>query len=483
VLRGNYSSPLSGTPISVLEGLRRALPGARIDYVPFGETYTDGDPVPTTALRAPDGRPGLLANYYNVLGTPPTRFAPGAFQAYVGKARFAETPVATRIETSVNGRSLDLAQVSDHHRVVWTGFLIPPETGSYRLGLSGFMSGSLRFEGKPFVDLKDAPWGSLPTMKTVRLEKGRRYPITVTGDAHTGTTGVGLVWKRISTAPERDLKAAAAQADVLVAVVGLTSDLEAEESPVKIPGFEGGDKTSLGLPPDQQALLVQARATGKPIVLVAMNGSPLDLSWAKDNAAAIVEAWYPGQAGGLAVGNILSGRTNPSGRLPLTFYRSLEDLPPFGDYSMAGRTYRYFTGKPVYPFGYGLSYTRFAYGRLAVAPVGGDSSKGIRVTTEVRNAGDRAGDEVSQLYLDFPDDPGAPRIALRGFQRVALKPGESRALRFDLTPRDLSAVTTDGVRKVLMGDYRVSVGSGQPGTGVPGESAGFAIAKEVTLPK
>ncbi len=483
VLRGNYSSPLSGTPISVLEGLRRTLPGAHVDYVPFGETYTDGDPIPTTALRAPDGRAGLLAQYYNIVGMPPARFAPGEFKAFVGKARFAAEPVASRVEASVNGRSLDLAQVSDHHRVVWTGFLVPPETGSYRLGLSGFMSGSLRFEGKPFVDLKDAPWGSLPTMKTVRLEKGRRYSIVVTGDAHTGTTGVGLVWKRISTAPERELKAAAVQADVFVAVVGLTSDLEAEESPVKIPGFEGGDKTSLSLPPDQQALLVQAKATGKPIVLVAMNGSPLDLSWAKDNVAAILEAWYPGQAGGLAIGNILSGRTNPSGRLPLTFYRSLDDLPPFGDYSMAGRTYRYFTGTPVYPFGYGLSYTRFAYEPLAVDPVGGDPAKGIRVTTEVRNAGDRAGDEVSQLYLDFPEDPGAPRIALRGFQRVALKPGEARTVRFDLSPRDLSAVTAEGVRKVLAGDYRVSVGSGQPGTGVAGESAGFAITKEATLPK
>jgi beta-glucosidase len=118
-----------------------------------------------------------------------------------------------------------------------------------------------------------------------------------------------------------------------------------------------------------------------------------------------------------------------------------------------------------------------------VAPVGGDAAKGIRVTTEVRNAGDRAGDEVSQLYLDFPDDPGAPRIALRGFQRVTLKPGESRAIRFDLSARDLSAVTVEGVRKVLAGDYRVSIGSGQPGTGVPGQSAGFSVAKEVTLPK
>jgi beta-glucosidase len=178
------------------------------------------------------------------------------------------------------------------------------------------------------------------------------------------------VWKRVSATPERDLKAAAANADVLVAVVGLTSDLEAEESPVQIPGFKGGDKTTLDLAPDQQALLEQAEQLGKPIVVVAMNGSPINLAWAKDNAAAVVEAWYPGQSGGLAIGNVLSGKTNPSGRLPLTFYRSVDDLPPFGDYSMAGRTYRYFAGKPVYPFGYGLSYTRFDYAPVEVTPVG-----------------------------------------------------------------------------------------------------------------
>ncbi|MBB4097422.1 glycoside hydrolase family 3 C-terminal domain-containing protein [Sphingomonas kyeonggiensis] len=483
VLRGNYSSSLSAPPISVVDGLRRAMPGARVDYVPFSETYTDGDPIPTSALRSPDGRPGLLARYYNVLSTPPARFAPGGLGEYARAAKFADTPVASRIETSVDGRSLDLAQVSDHHRVVWTGFIVPPETGSYRLGLSGFMSGTLKFEGRLIADLKDAPWGSLPAMKTVRLEKGRRYPVEITGDAHTGTTGVGLVWKRVTATPERDLKAAAASADVLVAVVGLTSDLEAEESPAQIPGFKGGDKTTLDLAPDQQALLEQARATGKPIVLVAMNGSPINLAWAKDNAAAVVEAWYPGQSGGLAIGNVLSGKTNPSGRLPLTFYRSIDDLPPFGDYSMQGRTYRYFTGTPVYPFGYGLSYTSFAYAPLEVASVGGNAGKGIRVTTTVRNAGAREGDEVAQLYLNFPDDPGAPRVALRGFQRVTLKPGEARTIRFDLSPRDLSAVTVDGVRKVLAGDYRVTVGSGQPGTGVPGQSAGFAVPAAVVLPK
>ncbi len=483
VLRGNYSSSLSAPPISVVDGLRRAMPGARVDYVPFGETYTDGDPIPTSALRAPDGRPGLLARYYNVLGTPPARFAPGTLADYVRGARFADTPAASRIEASVDGRSLDLAQVSDHHRVVWTGFIVPPENGSYRLGLAGFMSGTMKFEGKPFVDLKDAPWGSLPTMKTVRLEKGKRYPVEVTGDAHTGTAGVGLVWKRVTATPERDLRAAAANADVLVAVVGLTSDLEAEESPVQIPGFKGGDKTTLDLAPDQQALLEQAKATGKPIVLVAMNGSPINLAWAKDNAAAVVEAWYPGQSGGLAIGNVLSGKANPSGRLPLTFYRSIDDLPPFGDYSMRGRTYRYFAGTPVYPFGYGLSYTSFAYAPLEVTLTGGNAGKGIRVTTAVRNTGAREGDEVAQLYLNFPNDPGAPRVALRGFQRVTLKPGEARTIRFDLSPRDLSAVTVDGVRKVLAGDYRVTVGSGQPGTGVPGQSADFAVPVAVALPK
>ncbi|GAA3270497.1 hypothetical protein GCM10020258_44390 [Sphingomonas yabuuchiae] len=203
-----------------------------------------------------------------------------------------------------------------------------------------------------------------------------------------------------------------------------------------------------------------------------MNGSPVNLAWAKTNADAIIEAWYPGQAGGLAVGHVLSGKTNPAGRLPLTFYRSVEDLPPFGNYAMKGRTYRYFTGTPVYPFGYGLSYTSFAYAPLTVK-AGADGS--MTVTTEVRNTGRREGDEVAQLYLNFPKVEGVPRVALRGFQRVRLAPGERRGLTFTLSPRDLSAVDRDGQRLVMKGDYRASVGSGQPDTGVPVRSAPFRI--------
>jgi beta-glucosidase len=178
------------------------------------------------------------------------------------------------------------------------------------------------------------------------------------------------------------------------------------------------------------------------------------------------------------VANVLSGRTNPAGRLPMTFHESLDELPPFEDYAMSGRTYRYFTGTPVFPFGYGLSFTTFAYAPLKVVSARGGT---VRVTTQVRNVGNRSGDEVAELYLNFPNVPGTPRIALRGFRRVSLIPGEAKTVTFDLAPRDLSSVTPGGVHKVLAGSYRVSVGSGQPGTGVPVRSASFRIRKATTL--
>jgi beta-glucosidase len=483
VLRGNYSSTISAPPISVVEGLRRAVPQAEVTYVPFGESFTDGDPVPESALRTEDGQPGLTARYYNAIGEAPRQFGPGELDAFRQRVRYAGEPVVTRRERSVDGRSLDLADVSDHHRVVWSGYLVPPETGLYRLGLAGFQTGSMTFEGEPLIDLDGVPWGSLPSLKTVSLEKGRRYPIEIVGVSETGSAGVGLAWKRISEDAAAALRETAADADVLVAVVGLTSDLEAEESPVEIPGFAGGDKTTLDIPADQQALLEVAAALDKPLVVVAMNGSPINLAWAKDKANAILEAWYPGQAGGLAIANVLSGKANPSGRLPLTFYRGVDQLPAFDDYRMTGRTYRYYEGDTVYPFGHGLSYTSFSYGPLTIAPTSGDASNGIRVEAELRNVGDRAGDEAAQLYLAFPDRPGVPNIALRGFQRVHLAAGERKRVRFDLSPRHLSAVDPEGIRTVMAGEYRVFVGSGQPETGAAVSSGVFAVGQALALPR
>jgi beta-glucosidase len=463
VLRGNYSSTQSAPPVSVLEGLRRVLPQAQIKLAPAGASITDGDPVPTSALRTPDGQPGLRVSYTNRNG-----------------GQYDSQPVLTLTAPGLEAQGLQFKAVADHHKVNWDGYLTVPESGLYRLGVTG-VKGALKAGGNTLVEAKAySQWGEPLRLNTVRLEKGQRYPLHFT--AETGSTGVpGLFWKRISSDAGADLKRATADADVIVAVVGLTSDLEGEEMAIKVEGFSGGDKTSLDLPAGQRQLLERAKALGKPLVVVLMNGSALDLSWAKDNAAAIVEAWYPGQSGGLAIADVLTGRADPGGRLPLTFYRSLADLPPFDDYRMQGRTYRYYNGTPVYAFGAGLSYTSFSYAPLQIAPVDGAPENGVTVTTRITNTGARDGDEVAQLYLTPPAFDGAPRLALRGFQRVTLKVGESRQISFRLTPRDLSFVTRDGTRQLTPGQYQLSVGSGQPGTGVAGQQTPIVLNRTVEL--
>ena len=178
---------------------------------------------------------------------------------------------------------------------------------------------------------------------------------------------------------------------------------------------------------------------------------------------------------------MLAGRADPGGRLPLTFYRSVADLPPFDDYTMKGRTYRYFAGTPVYPFGFGLSYAQFGYSGLRVEPARGGADQGLRVTVTVRNTSTRAGDEVAQLYLTPPAFDGAPRHALRGVQRVRLQPGEAKVLTFRLGPRDLSFVNAAGERRLIRGRYQATVGSGQPGTGVAGQSAAYELRSDVAI--
>nr|MBO2489052.1 glycoside hydrolase family 3 [Gammaproteobacteria bacterium] len=481
VLRGNYSSQLSSPPISLFEGLKKALPNATVTLVPWGPSIVDGDPIPTSALRTPDGKPGLLAQYFDADEVLPKRYA--SFEEYAERTRnirFKSKPTVTRVEPGIAIRGNEFAELSDYYRVVWTGFVVPPETGTYRIGLTG-PNAELVLDGKVIAQHRHKPWGTRSEMVTVELEKGRRYPIRVTADALL-LAGVEVLWKRVSTQPEEDLRRAAEQADVIVAAVGLSSDLEGEQMPVEIEGFSGGDKTSIDLPADQRKLLEQVKATGKPFIVVLMNGSTLDLSWAKENANAIIEAWYPGQEGGLAIGNVIAGKTNPAGRLPLTFYRSVDDLPPFDDYSMDGRTYRYFDGPVVYPFGYGLSYSTFEYGPVSVEKLDAGEERVLRVSTTVRNISERPGEEVVQLYIDPPDFEGAPRLALRAFKRIELQPGEQRSVTFDLSLRDVSFVDRDGVRQTFPGEHVVTVGGGQPGSGLPVQSASFVLEEQIRLP-
>jgi beta-glucosidase len=246
-------------------------------------------------------------------------------------------------------------------------------------------------------------------------------------------------------------------------VLGISSALEGEEMNVTEPGFAGGDRTSIDLPERQQRLLEAVAATGKPVVVVLTSGSALAVNWAAEHANAILQAWYPGEEGGTAVADVLFGDYNPAGRLPVTYYKSVDQLPSFESYAMDGRTYRYFKGEPLYPFGYGLSYTKFAYSNLNV-PTTVASGAPVTVRATVTNAGTRPGDEVVQLYVtDVEASVRVPVRSLQGVRRIRLAPGEKREVSFTLEPSQLAIVDDSGARAVEPGDFVVTVGGKQPG--------------------
>jgi beta-glucosidase len=467
VLLGNYHGwPSRST--TALAGIRKHFPRARVVFEP-GTTFLRPDlPVPSSALSTETGARGLKAEVFE-------------------KADFSGTPVEIRTDAQVlvgRGRSegpppsFDAAAPAPRP-TRWTGFLTPAESGMYRLGLEG-RGNRLFLDDKELV----ASTGGFPPppgIVDVPLEKGRRYAIRIESiPRRFGATR--LVWMPPQPDVEARAVAAARDADVVVAVVGITSDLEGEESGVEQEGFKGGDRTSLDLPRDEQRLLEAVKGAGKPLVVIDMSGSAMALNWAKANANAVLQAWYPGEEGGVAIAETLDGANNPSGRLPITFYTGVDQLPEFTDYSMARRTYRYFDGQPLFPFGYGLSYSTFSYSDLKV-PSEVVAGEPLEVEARVANTGGREGDEVVQVYLTFPSSPGAPLRALRGFTRVHLKPGERQTVRFTLADRDLSHVSPDGMTVVGAGRYGISVGGGQPDTGAPIVTGVFVIRGERTLPR
>jgi beta-glucosidase len=261
--------------------------------------------------------------------------------------------------------------------------------------------------------------------------------------------------------------AVARRADVVIMVMGLSQALEGEEGQrdgVET-GTSQGDRNGLDLPNAQDELLKTVYAIGKPVVLVIMNGSAVSINWADEHIPAIIEAWYPGQAGGTALADVLFGDYSPAGRLPVTFYKSLDDLPPFRDYDMAkGRTYRYFTGEPLYAFGHGLSYTQFAYRDLQITPSQPHAGESVHVSVTVENTGQRAGDEVVQLYVRGVEATvTVPVRQLAGFARIHLQPGAAQTVDFTLNPEQFSLVTESGRRLIEPGRFEIAVGGGQPG--------------------
>jgi len=273
----------------------------------------------------------------------------------------------------------------------------------------------------------------------IRLEAGHSYRLRVDGQESYGEAQLQLLWAAPADSLQSEAVRVASQADAVVMVLGLTARLEGEEMPIQIPGFRGGDRTQIELPAPQERLLERISALGKPTVLVLMNGSALAVNWAQDHVPAIVEAWYPGQAGGTALADVLFGDYNPAGRLPVTFYKSVNDLPPFDDYRMAGRTYRFFAGTPLYPFGHGLSYTSFAYSNVRANRTRASTRDTIAISVDVANTGARAGDEVVQLYVQHEGHSVVrPLKDLRGYARVHLAPGERRTVSLPLVISSLA---------------------------------------------
>ena len=308
----------------------------------------EADPVPASALTV-DGKPGIKVSYSKLDMTNINN--PEAMK-----------PLAQRTEPTLDASAQPLPTEVANVRplaIRWEGELTAPETGDYNLGLkaSGFFR--IQLDGKSVT----SSYGGDPNeakLGRVHLEAGKPAALHVEyTPPENGMPNARLVWSKVDLKPQPEAIAAAKDADVVIAVLGITSELEGEEMQVSEPGFKGGDRTSLDLPKPEEDLLEALVATGKPVVLVLTNGSALAVNWAKEHVNAILDAWYPGEEGGTAVAETLSGKNNPAGRLPVTFYTGVDQLPPFENYSMKGRTYRYFEGTPLYPFGYGLSYTDF----------------------------------------------------------------------------------------------------------------------------
>jgi beta-glucosidase len=467
-LLGNYYGT-PAAPVTVLQGIRAAV-GARTKVLySRGTDLVEGREEPRAApvidsayLRPGPGVPGQ-----------------GLKGEYFRGRDFTGEPVLTRTDARVAFRwdrgsptddlvaqgqlPADRALSGDNFCVRWTGQLVPPVSGRYEFSVGANDGFRLFIDGRPVLET----WELAPRMQSksasVELQAGKSYELKLEYFEDIRDAEVRLAWRMPGAKPPFDEALDAAKAaDAIVFVGGLTGDIEGEEMKVSYPGFAGGDRTDLRLPATQQKLLEAVQATGKPVVLVLTTGSALAVDWAQEHVGAIVLAWYPGQRGGDAVADVLFGETNPAGRLPVTFYKAAEKLPPFDDYAMRGRTYRYFEGQPLYPFGHGLSYTRFQYSDLKVERSRVARGDSVSVSVDVKNVGSRAGDEVVQLYVR----PVAPREAaalkdLRGVERLTLQPGQTRRASFTLTPnRDLTHYNVAQKRyDVAPGSYEIQLGT------------------------
>jgi beta-glucosidase len=495
---GNYvGTPFN--PVTPLDGIRKQFRSSPILYAQ-GSTLAEGVgvPVPRTAFGL---NKGLKTEYFD-------------------SADWKGNPVAVRTEPSVQADWENAKPVPEiytqNYSVRWSGTISAPAPGhyvftvepadsfpyspveSYRMVLDGKVigEGSLRqgndisamgnFQAVPGASPTAPPVENFPRIPSIPVDftdtKEHDFRFEYSHSADQSGGGVMLKWEAPAQAQLDEAVARAKESDVVVAFVGLSPQLEGEEMRIKIPGFEGGDRTSLDLPAPQQKLLEAVAATGKPLIVVLQSGSAVALNWASEHAAAVLEAWYPGVEGGTAVARTLAGLNNPAGRLPVTFYANLDGLPAFTDYSIKGRTYRYYTGKPLWGFGYGLSYSTFKYGPVKLSSTTLKAGEPFNATVTVTNTSAVGGDEVVEAYVKTPQE-GGPIHSLVAFERVNIAPGASKEVTLTIDPRSISSVDDQGNRSILAGKYTLTLGGAQPQDTQAKSEAEFTVTGSAPQPK
>ncbi len=451
VMYGNYNG-CAKHPVTPLNGIKSKLPDTKILYA--------------RGCDLAKNLPSLGVIPAEMLYTTVDMKEHGLKGEYFTNRDFNGQPKMTRVDDKIEFNWWDRTPgdgfEDNNFSVHWSGFIKAPYSGEYYIGGEGGHKYRMEFNGEQIINFitNDNP---SKVYKKVKLQGGKCYPVQIYFTDTFRMASMNLIWQTPSADLTEEAVDVASKADVVIMFMGLSPRLEGEEMDVDVKGFKGGDRISLDLPEIQSNLIKRIYSTGKPIVLVLLNGSAVSVNWENENIPAILEAWYPGQAAGSAVADVIFGDYNPSGRLPVTFYRSTDDLPAFTDYNMEGKTYRYFRKKPLYEFGYGLSYTTFTYSNLRVpkiVPIG----KNVKVEVEVTNSGKTDGNEIVELYLsDKTATVPVPIRTLKGFTKVFLKAGESKVVEMTLKPNDFSVIDNDGHRIIKPGLFLVSMGGCQPG--------------------
>lgn len=423
---GNYNGSPSKL-VTLLEGIRNQAPkGTEIQYDQGCGVANEGILVPIPAALAPNGFKG----------------------EYFDNQRLQGEPKLVRNDKEINFDWGEEAAAkglpADYWSARWTGTIIPEVTGDYLIGTKADDGARLWVDGKQVVN-DWRPHAETTNSAKIHLEAGKPVSIRFEFFDATQFASAKLVWRTPLTDPFADTIKVAQASDLVILTLGISGDQEGEEH----------DRNNIDLPEVQQRLLKAVLDTGKPVVVVLESGSMLVVD--DPRIKAILQAWYPGEEGGNAVGEVLFGKYSPAGRLPVTYYKSLAQVPTFTDYKMEGRTYRYFRQEPRYGFGYGLSYSQFAYSNVTITPK-------LHVEATVKNTGAVDADEVVQVYVQrkgaaWPE----PKVQLAGFQRIHLKKGASAKVGFDINPRQMSVADEKGNFTVPKGEYIISVGGGQPG--------------------